>query len=45
VGCDGPLKLEVMVEFLENDSAMIEEHIKLTKKQDFFEKDSNFDFF
>jgi hypothetical protein len=34
-----------MVKFLENDFAMIKEHIKLIEEQDFFEEDSNFDFY
>jgi hypothetical protein len=33
-----------MVEFLEKDSTVIEKHTKLIEEQDFFEKDSNFDF-
>ncbi len=45
VRCDGPLKLEVMAEFLKKDYAMIEEHIRLIKEQDLFEKGSKFDLF
>ncbi len=44
VGCDGPLKLKAMAEFLENDFAMIEKHNKLIEEEDFLEKDSNSDF-
>jgi len=43
VRCDGPLKPKIMAEFLEKDSTMIEEHIRLIKEQDFFEEDSKFD--
>jgi hypothetical protein len=33
-----------MAEFLEKDFNTIEEHIILIEEQEFFEKDSNFDF-
>jgi len=45
VRCDGPLKPEVMAEFLKKEYAMIEEDIRLIKEQDLFEKGSKFDFF
>jgi hypothetical protein len=32
VGCDGPLKLKAMPEFLEKDFAMIEKHNKLIEE-------------
>jgi hypothetical protein len=34
-----------MVEFLERDFVMIEKHNGLIEEQDFFEKNSNSDFF
>jgi len=34
-----------MVEFMEKYSTMIQEHIKLIEKEDFFEEDSNSEFF
>jgi hypothetical protein len=34
-----------MATFMEKDYTMIEKHIRLIEKQDFFEKDSNFDCF
>jgi len=33
-----------MVEFLKKDSTTIEKHTRLIEEQNFFEKDSNFDF-
>ncbi len=44
VGCDGPLKPKIMVEFLKKDSTTIEKHTRLIEEQNFFEKYSNFDF-
>ncbi len=42
--CDGPLKPKAMVEFLQRDYVMIENHNGLIEEQDSFEEDSNFDF-
>jgi hypothetical protein len=38
------LKPKAIAEFLERDFVMIEKHNELIEEQDFFEKNSNFDF-